>query len=144
MSVFADFARRELPDKYHQTLFSLINYLSIRVAMTVKQSKCRASPFLELADPKIHPMEFRLFAQIDKLIGRLLKLEADKHNPPMFSMATKKLQVHLAELMKRGPPEEADADNEKSVGVYSSFSSMQGSGSVKINFKSKTSLLSLQ
>ena len=40
MSVFADFARRELADKYNQTVFSLVNYLSIRVSMTIKQSKC--------------------------------------------------------------------------------------------------------
>lgn len=36
MSIYADFARREAADQYNSAIFSLLHYLSIRVAMTVK------------------------------------------------------------------------------------------------------------
>jgi len=39
MSIYADFPRREQADQYNSAVFSLLNYLSIRVAMTIKQSK---------------------------------------------------------------------------------------------------------
>ena len=39
MSIHGDFARRETADQYNSAIFSLLHYLSIRVAMTVKQSK---------------------------------------------------------------------------------------------------------
>ena len=36
MSIFNDFAKREDSDSYNSAVFSLINYLSIRVGITVK------------------------------------------------------------------------------------------------------------
>jgi len=47
MSLYNDFARRDQADQYNSALFSLINYLCIRVGMTVKQSKSQTTnPFL--------------------------------------------------------------------------------------------------
>jgi hypothetical protein len=36
MSIFQDFARRELADQYNSSIFTLLHCLSIRVAMAVK------------------------------------------------------------------------------------------------------------
>ena len=55
MSIFTDFARREQADQYNAAIFSLINFLSIRVGMTVKQKT-------GLQD--IHPQELKLFKHI--------------------------------------------------------------------------------
>ena len=46
MSIFQDFARRELADQYNSSIFTLLHCLSIRVAMAVKQSKSQPFYFL--------------------------------------------------------------------------------------------------
>ena len=51
-------------------------------------------------------------------------LEADKHNPPMFSEATKKLQDNLKNLFNSQGDKKQDRDN--SNDFNNSFSSFNG------------------
>ena len=55
MSIKNDFTRKDDSDAYNSAIFSLINYLSIRVGMTVKQ---------KLNSPDMHPMEIKMFKNI--------------------------------------------------------------------------------
>lgn len=153
MSLYNDFARRDQADQYNSALFSLINYLCIRVGMTVKQSKSQTThPFLNPSflisetDPsQTHPQEFKLFKHIQYQIKKLKSLESDKHNPPNFSMATQKLTKNLDVFMEAY--KDTTTSNGKTPSVMnSSFSSFNGHSinSNIINMKSKTSLLSMQ
>ena len=66
MSICNDFARKEDADSYNSAIFSLINFLSIRVGMTVKQK-------LNQAD--LHPMEVKMFKNIHYQIKKIKTLE---------------------------------------------------------------------
>jgi hypothetical protein len=56
---------------------------------------------LELDEDSIHPQEIKLFKYIYHQIRKMKTLEADKHNQPMFSVATKKLTDKLDELFEK-------------------------------------------
>lgn len=157
MSVYADFARREQADQYNSAVFSLLHYLSIRVAMTVKQ---------KMEGGTIHPRELKFYRHCLHHIKKIKLLEKDKHNPPMFSTATSRLTTCLSQLLlSQDPTAEGDdqADNQqnldvpqtgkagerektnRSSGLGSSFSSFNNKSlnSTFIPMKQKPSLLSL-
>ena len=80
MSIFQDFARRELADQYNSSLFTLLHCLSIRVAMAVKQSKLTFLNFkfkkkeIDQND-KMKPKELKLYKYIQHQIKKIKGLE---------------------------------------------------------------------
>ena len=138
MSIYNDFARRDDADAYNSAVFSLINYLCIRVGMTVKQ---------KLDQNDVHPMELKMFKHIHYQMKKIKILELKKHNPPMFSAACSKLSFGLQALIDSVKEKEKDQSNERDVSkestpsnIDSSFSSINNSIHKTMSFKSKISM----
>ena len=134
MSIYNDFARRDDADAYNSAVFSLINYLCIRVGMTVKQ---------KLEQNDMHPMELKMFKHIHYQMKKIKVLELKKHNPPMFSAACSKLSFGLQALLDKvnESSKERDVSKESTPSnIDSSFSSINNSIQKTMSFKSKISM----
>lgn len=84
-----------MADNYNNVLYSLLNVLSMRVAMTVKKR------LDDVEQEKVSNKELRFFRYLVSMIRRLKTMEADKHNPPLFSNASAKLTQSLQSFFKK-------------------------------------------
>ena len=133
MSIYNDFARRDDADAYNSAVFYLINYLCIRVGMTVKQ---------KLDQNDMHPMELKMFKHIHFQMKKIKILELKKHNPPMFSAACSKLSFGLQALIDSAKEKETSKERDASKdstpsNINSSFSSIGNSINKTMSFKNK-------